>query len=179
MRGCVIVRRAGLKFALMLTTLLMLTVRPAGSQQAKNEEKPFATLSDRALGKWGHDAHLPPNISKELGVIPQREGGVDVKQIVFHLSPGEIIAFNVSTQNHGNIVIFRITDTDWSYYLTSPEGVLRKAVHFQKAPTESTEFYPLKIPASLARDGFQKEKQCWSEVAKTWRLGPSCNIAKK
>lgn len=163
---------------MILTAVLMLTALPVSSQQTKNGVNPFATLSDRALGKWGHDAHLPPNISHELGVTSEREK-VDVKQIVFHLNQGEIIAFNVSNQNHGNIVIFRITDTAWSYYLTSPEGALRKAVHYQKASAESTEFYPQKIPASLAQDEFQKEKQCWLEVAKTWRTGPSCNIAGK
>ena len=161
-----------------LAILLILTVFPAASQQAKNEEKPFATLSDRALGKWGRNAHLPPNISHELGVSSKQEA-VDVKQIVFHLNEQEIVAFNVSVQNHKNIVIFRITDKAWTYYLTSPEGILRKAVHFQKESTDSTEFYPQTISRSLAKDGFQKEKQCWSEVADTWRVGPACFLAEK
>jgi hypothetical protein len=160
------------------TILLTLTTFPASAQQTKNAGKPFASLADRVLHGEGHDAHLPPNISQELG-LASKPGVVNVKQIAFPLNEKQVIGFNVCVQNHRDIVIFWISDTAWTYYLTSPEGVLRKTVHFEKSSGESAEFYPQKISVSLARDRFKKEKQCWLDVAKTLRLAPACNLVEK
>jgi hypothetical protein len=162
----------------VVTILLAFSTFPASSQQAKNAVKPFAKLAERALHGEGHDAHLPPNISHELG-LASKLGVVNVKQIAFPLNQKEAIGFNVCIQNHRDIVIFWISDTAWTYYLTSPEGVLRKTAHFEKSSAEPAEFYPQKISGSLARDRFKKEKQCWLDVAKTLRLAPACNLAEK
>jgi hypothetical protein len=162
----------------VVTILLAFTAFPASAQQVKNAGKPFARLADRVLHGEGHDSHLPPNISHELG-LTSKVGGVRVKQIAFPLNQKEVIGFNVSLQNHRDIVIFWISDKAWTYYLTSPEGVLRKTVHFEKSSAGSAEFYPQKISSSLARDRFKKEKQCWLDVAETLRLAPACNLAEK
>ena len=162
----------------VVTILLALTPFSASSQQTSNAGKPFARLAERVLHREGRDAHLPPNISHELA-LTSTLGEVDVKQIAFHLNDKEIIAFNVCIQNHEDIVIFWITDTAWTYYLTSPKAVLRKAVHFEKSSAESTEFHPQKISSSLARARFKKEKQCWLDVAKTSRLAPACALVEK
>ena len=161
-----------------VTILLALTTFPASSQQTNPAGKPFAGLAERVLHGWGRDAHLPPNLSQELGLTSKLEV-VNVKQIAFHLHDKEIIAFNVCTQNQEDIVIFWITDTAWTYYLTSPGGVLRKTIHFEKSSAESTEFLPQKVSSSLARDRFKKEKQCWLDVAKTLRLAPACDLVEK
>jgi hypothetical protein len=161
-----------------LTILLALAAFSASPQQSHDDEKPFARLAERALHGWGRDAHLPPNISRELGLASQ-SAVVNVKQVAYHLNESEIIAFNVCTQNEKDIVIFRITESAWEYYLTSPEGVLRKAKHFEKPSAESQEFNPHKISSSKAQDGFKKEKQCWLDVAKTSRLAPSCVLSEK
>jgi hypothetical protein len=163
---------------IVVAILLALSTFPASSQQPNNAGKPFAGLAERVLHGEGRDAHLPPNVSHELG-LTSKLGVVNVKQIAFHLHEKEIIAFNVGVQNHGDIVIFWISDTAWTYYLTSPEGVLRKTVHFEKSSAESTEFHPQKISGALARDRFKKEKQCWLDVAKTLRLAPACGLVEK
>jgi hypothetical protein len=162
----------------VVTILLALTAFPASSQKAKNAGKPFASLAERILHGEGHDSHLPPNISHELG-LTSKLGAVNVKQIAFPLNQKEIIGFNVCLENHRDIVIFWISDTAWTYYLTSPEGVLRKTVHFEKSSAGSAEFYPQKITSSLARDRFKREKQCWLDVAETLRLAPACNLVEK
>lgn len=162
----------------VVTILLVLTAFPVSSQQAHNEEKPFVKLAERVLHGWGRDAHLPPNLAQELGLTPQFEA-VNVKQVAFHLNDNEIIAFNVSIQNQKDIVIFRITDKAWAYYLTSPEGVLRKAKHFEKSSAKSTEFQPQEISSSKAQDGFKKEKQCWMDVARTSLLARACILGEK
>ena len=164
--------------SVVVTILLALTSFPGSSQRAKNAEKPFASLAERILHGEGRDSHLPPNISHELG-LTSKLGAVSVKQIAFPLNQKEVIGFNVCLQNHRDIVIFWVSDTAWTYYLTSPEGVLRKTVHFEKSSPESTEFYPQKIASSLARDRFKKQKQCWLDVAKTLRLAPACNLVEK
>jgi hypothetical protein len=162
----------------VVTILLVFTAFTANSQETHIEQKPFANLVERVLHGLGQDAHLPPNISQELGLTSQFEM-VNVKQIAFHLNEKEIIAFNVCIQSRRDIVIFRITDTAWVYYLTSPDGVLRKAKYFEKSSAGSSEFYPRGISSLRARDGFKREKQCWLDVAKTSRLAPACTLADK
>jgi hypothetical protein len=160
------------------TILLALITFPATAQQAGDGGKPFAELADLILHGEGRDAHLPPNISRELGLASKLDV-VNVKQIAFPLNKKETIGFNVCIRNREDIVIFWISDTAWTYYLTSPAGVLRKTVHFEKSSADSAEFYPKKISSSLAKERFKKEKQCWLDVAKTLRLAPACNLVEK
>jgi hypothetical protein len=62
-----------------------------------------------------------------------------------------------------------------TYYLTSPEGTLRKALRSVKASEEATEFETQELTNAEASEGFQKEKQCWTDISKTLRA-PSCLI---
>jgi hypothetical protein len=162
----------------VVTILLALTAFPASPQKAKNAGKPFASLAERVLHGEGHDSHLPPNISHELG-LTSKLGAVNVKQIAFPLNQKEVIGFNVCLENHRDIVIFWISDTAWTYYLTSPEGVLRKVVHSEKVPAEPTGVRVTEIPLSAAKDGFEKEKQCWLQVKADERWPSSCGKTKQ
>jgi hypothetical protein len=108
-------KRCGDAARAVVTILLIFSAFTASSQETHIEQKPFANLVESVLHGLGHNAHLPPNISQELGLTSQFEV-VNVKQIAFHLNKKVIIVFNVCIQSRRDIVIFRITDTNWAYY---------------------------------------------------------------
>lgn len=160
-------RRVGLTFLLVLFTF------PASSQKPKPADKPFAKLSESVLADVGKDAHLPPHVSQLLGLTTKEEN-TNVKQVAFFLKDKEVIAFNVSVQNHKDIVLFRVTPATMTHYLTSPEGNLRKAVRSTKPSPDAAGYDAAELTKTEANEGFKKEKQCWIDVSKTMSFAPSC-----
>lgn len=156
-----------------LTLILALFTFPATSQRPKPADKPFAKFSESVLGDVGKDAHLPPHVSQLLG-LTTKEQNTNVKQVAFFLKDQEVIAFNVSVQNHKDIVLFRVTPTTMTHFLTSPEGKLRKAVRSAKPSPDAAGYDAAELTKTEANEGFKKEKQCWIDVSQTMSFAPSC-----
>jgi hypothetical protein len=150
----------------------------ATSQNLSDEGKPFAKLAELAL-RDGIDAHIPSQLSQKLGITPGNPKKVKVKQIAFQKDDKTVVAFNVSKRDQDDLVIFVKTDKDLMLYLTSPEGVLRKVVHSEKVTDEPTGVRITEIPLSVARDGFEKEKQCWLQVKADKKWPSSCGKTKQ
>ena len=148
------------------------------SQNMSDEGKPFAMLFELAL-RDGIDAHIPSRLSQKLGVTPGYSRKLNVKQIAFQKDDKTVVAFNVSKRDQDDLVIFVKTDKDLMLYLTSPEGVLRKVVHSEKVPAEPTGVRITEIPLSVARDGFEKEKQCWLQVKADKKWPSACGKTKQ
>lgn len=150
----------------------------ATCQNLSDEGKPFAKLAELAL-RDGIDAHIPSQLSQKLGITPGYPKKVKVKQIAFQKDDKTVVAFNVSKLDQDNLIIFVKTDKDLMLYLTSPEGVLRKVVQSEKVPAEPTGVRITEIPVSVARDGFEKEKQCWLQVKADKKWPSSCGKTKQ
>jgi hypothetical protein len=158
--------------------LLALATFPAYSQQAKKAPKPFASTIDRVLGSSGKDAQMPPTLSNLLGLTAVRET-VAVKQLAAKINGTDMIGFNVSLKNHGDIVIFRETPTLRTYFLTSPGGALRKVIESRKPASGAGDFETTELRPSDLQERFDKEKQCWMDVGKNGALSPACYITEK
>jgi hypothetical protein len=150
----------------------------ATSQNLSDEGKPFAKLSALAL-RDGVDAHIPSQLSQKLGIIPSYSRKLNVKQMAFQKDDNTVVAFNVSKRDQDDLIIFVKTEKDLMLYLTSPEGVLRKVVRSEKVPAEPTGVRITEIPVSVARDEFEKEKQCWLQVKANERWPSSCGKTKQ
>ena len=127
-------------------TALFALLFGAASLGALSQSKP-ASKSNPRLGEaveqtlaHGHDAVLPPHISHLLGISPD-EKEVPVKQFVQLGEP--VRGFEVSTEEHNNIVIFLESRAgkNSTFYLLSRRGILRKVlsvkegVGYDRAPT--------------------------------------------
>ena len=150
----------------------------ATSQNLSDEGKPFTKLAEIAL-RDGIDAHIPSRLAQKLGITPGYPKKVKVKQIAFQKDDKTVVAFNVSKRYQDDLVIFVMTDKDLMLYLTSPEGVLRKVVRSEKLPADATGVRITEIPVSVAKDGFEKEKQCWLQVKADERWPSSCGKTKQ
>jgi hypothetical protein len=160
----------------IVVTLAVLAGLPALAQDAKNTEKPLALMVRRTVGDMGKDALMPPTLSYLLGLTPHPET-VAVKQVAAKIRGTDMIGFNVSVKNHGDIVIFRETPTVRTYFLTSPAGVLRKVIESRKPENGKGEFTTTELRPSALKKRFDKEKQCWMDVAKNTALSPDCFFA--
>jgi hypothetical protein len=149
---------------------------PGWMQEAKNAQKPLAPMVRRTLGDMGKDAVMPPTLANLLGLTPNRES-VAVKQVAAKIKETDMIGFNVSTSNHGDIVIFRETPTVRSYFLTAPDGVLRKVIETRKPANGTGDFVTSELRPATVEKRFEKERQCWMDVAQTSNLAPSCYSA--
>ena len=158
--------------------LAVLAGSPALAQEATNADKPLAPMVRRTLGDMGKDAHMPPTLSNLLGLTPNRES-VAVKQVAAKIKGTDMIGFNVSVKNHGDIVIFRETPTVRTYFLTSPAGVLRKVIESKKAANGAGDFDTTELRPSDQKKRFEKEKQCWMDVAKNTALSSPCYFPEK
>lgn len=156
--------------------LALLGGLPDFAQEAKNTEKPLAPMIRRTLGDMGKDAEMPPTLSHLLGLTANREA-VAVKQVAAKIKGTDMIGFNVSVKNHGDIVIFRETTTVRTYFLTSPAGTLRKVIESRKPADGTGDFETtILLPADM-KMRFEKEKQCWVDVAKNKALDSFCYFA--
>ena len=142
-----------LRNALLLILLaacgIALQAQESGSQTAT----PLARAIDRTL-EQGHDAILPPHISRLLGISPN-EHEVPVKQFAEMGEP--IRGFEVSTAQTNDVVIWveSRAQKQTTYYLMSRRGTLRKVLDV----VEGTG-YP-RQPTKDDQQAFEKEKQKW------------------
>jgi hypothetical protein len=160
----------------IMLTLAVLAGWPAVAQEAKKTEKPLALMVRRTVHDMGHDAVMPPTLSYLLGLTPHPET-VAVKQVAAKIRGTDMIGFNVSAKNHGDIVIFRETPTVRTYFLTSPEGALRKVIESRKPESGEGEFQTTELRPSALKKRFDKERQCWMDVAKNTALSSDCYFA--
>lgn len=163
----------------MVLSLVMLAGLAALAQETKNADgKPLAPMVQRTLGDMGKDAQMPPTLSNLLGLTPNREA-VAVKQVAAKIKGTDMIGFDVSVKNHENIVIFRETPTNRMYFLTSPRGVLRKVIEVSKPANGQGDFETTELRPSTVQKRFEKERQCWMDVAKNTALSSPCYFADK
>jgi hypothetical protein len=160
----------------MVLSLAVLAGLPAMAQEAKKAEKPLAPMVRRTLHDMGKDAQMPPMLCKLLGLAPNPET-VAVKQVAAKIRGTDMIGFNVSVKNHGDIVIFRETPTVRTYFLTSPGGVLRRVIESRKPENGEGDFETTVLRPTDLRKRFEKERQCWMDVAKNTALSSNCYIA--
>jgi hypothetical protein len=130
----------------------------------------------RTLHDMGKDAQMPPTLSNLLGLTPNRET-VAVKQVAAKIRGTDMTGFNVSVKNHRDIVIFHETPTVRTYFLTSPEGVLRKVIESRKSANGAGDFATTELRPSDQKKRFEKERQCWMDVAKNTALSSDCYFA--
>jgi hypothetical protein len=171
------VRRVIVLILVVLAGLPALVGLPALAH-SNTTEKPLAPMVSRTLHDMGKDAQMPPTLSNLLGLTPNREA-VAVKQVAAKIKGTDMIGFNVSVKNHGDIVIFRETPTLRTYFLTSPEGVLRKVIEVRKPESGKGEFVTTELRPSTMTKVFDKEKQCWMDVAKNKELSSVCYSPEK
>jgi hypothetical protein len=160
----------------MVLCLAVLAAVPALAQESKNTEKPLALMVQRTLHEMGKDAQMPPTLSNLLGLTPNRET-VAVKQVAAKIKGTDMIGFDVSVKNHGDIVIFRETPTVRTYFLTSPGGELRKVIESRKPANGVGDFATTELRPSDLKKRFEKERQCWMDVGKNKALSSNCHIA--
>jgi hypothetical protein len=157
----------------IVLSVAVLAALPAAAQETKNTEKPLALMVRRTLHDMGKDAQMPPTLSNLLGLTPNREP-VAVKQVAAKIKGTDMIGFNVSVRNHGDIVIFRETPTVRIYFLTSPGGELRKVIESRKPASGVGDFKTTELRPSDLEKRFDQERQCWMDVAKNTVLSSYC-----
>ncbi len=145
-------------WALILALILGVVVLEAQSPKpstAPKKKSRLATAIDETLEK-GHDASLPPTISDLLGISPQRKE-VPVKQAVLRGEP--IRGFEVSTEEHNNVVIFvdNRAQKESIFYLTSRTGVLRRVLAVREGVGHP------RRPTKDDQVAFNQEKQRWMD----------------
>ena len=159
----------------ILLSLAVLAGMSSLAQEAKNTEKPLAPMVRRTLNDMGKDATMPPTLSNLLALTPNREA-VAVKQVAAKIRGTDMIGFNVSVQNHADVVIFRETPTVRTYFLTSPAGVLRKVVESRKPANGVGDFETRELRPATVKKQFESERQCWMDVAKNSALSSYCYV---
>jgi hypothetical protein len=134
----------------------------------------LARATDKVL-QDGLDAYIAPNCSALLGITSQPQQTA-VKQRLTQ-DKSKLSAFNVSIDNPKNIVIFVNTrnpatgaDTVQTYYLTSPQGLLRKVLIVEQ---------PSGTPR--ARSGTEEDKEAFAKELQSWldRIEPDHTPAAK
>ncbi len=138
---------------------------PAAAGQAEHSlhsQAPgrFALAAD-TISRKGLHAKLPPHISTLLGVAKEQECQV-VQSVV---RTGTLVqGFDVSVVDKNDIVLFVVDETanDQTFYLTSPNGTLRKVVSVKAGVGSEVRI------TDEDRKAFAKEKQFWVD-----RLAPS------
>jgi hypothetical protein len=161
---------------MVMLILAVVAASPCWTQEARKTEKPLAPMVRRTLRDMGKDAQMPATLSNLLGLTPSREV-VPVKQVAAKIGGTDMIGFNVSVKNHEDIVIFRETPTVRTYFLTSPDGKLRKVIQSRKPANGAGNFATTELRPADQQKPFEKERQCWMDVAETSNLAPSCSSA--
>lgn len=137
-------------------------VRTGGSTKQRLTRATDKVLQD------GLDAYIPPNVSALLGITPNPQQTAVKQRLTQNKS--KLSAFNVSIENPQNIVIFVNTrnaatgaDALQTYYLTSPQGALRKVLAVEQ---------PSGTPQ--ARSGTEEDKAAFARELQAWldRLEP-------
>jgi len=153
-------RRVGLLVVLIQGLMnLPAAVGQAQHTPPSHAQGRFALAADTAFQKGVH-AKLPPHISTLLGVSKEQE--FPVMQGVVR-TPSLIQGFDVSVANQNDIVLFVVDETtnDQTFFLTSPNGTLRKVVSVKGGVGSAVRI------TDEERKAFEKEKQFWVD-----RLAP-------
>lgn len=143
---------------MLLAGLGATQVRAAVLSSPKTDAQPQPELAAAAhlTAQRGLPAELPPHISTLLGLT--REQTCPVMQGVLR-SNDKIQGFEVTEKNHNDIVIFvvDVTTKDQTFYLTSPNGALRKVLSVRGG------IGFLVTPKKADVEEFQSEKKIWEE----------------
>ena len=134
-----VVRAVG-QAALLSLSLWMVSsaaVSHSRPRQAPDPEvqKRLARVVEFVLQR-GKETTLPPNLSSQLGVVSRKAEKCPVKQLTARVTTNLVQAFNVSTENHDDVILFvahpsansaehTVNLEDVTCYLTSPKGILR------------------------------------------------------
>jgi hypothetical protein len=146
-------RRARRVTATLVLVIVPFSLAPAQKGAGPKTDKRLALAVNKTL-EQGHDAFLPPHVSHLLGISPD-EHKVSVKQFA---EMGETIrCFEVSAENHGDIVIFveNHSQGDSIFYLISPRGSVRRVVSVEAGVGYG------RAPTAPDRTALAAEKQYW------------------
>jgi hypothetical protein len=143
-----------------MTVLSFATAQNSARSNSKTKDR-LARATDKVL-QDGLDAYIPPNCSALLGISPQPQQTAVKQRLIQNRS--KLSAFNVSIDNPKNIVIFVNTrnpatgaDTVQTYYLTSPQGSLRKVLIVEQ---------PSGTPR--ARSGTEEDNAAFRKELQSW-----------
>jgi hypothetical protein len=152
--------------AIRLRSFAAVLVCVLGVGQTRAETPWTAVLIEQAL-TGGHQATLPPNVSRVLGLAAQGKS-IEVRQLVTRADK-IVRTFNVSVAHHRDLVIFSVDEGTRATvaYLLAPGGRLRKAVSYQTGGP------PLELSAAEAKVGFAGEVRYWSGRARELGPGPA------
>jgi hypothetical protein len=152
--------------AIRLRSFAAVLVCVLGVGQTRAETPWTAVLIEQAL-TGGHQATLPPNVSRVLGLAAQGKS-IEVRQLVTRADK-IVRTFNVSVARHRDLVIFSVNEGTQATvaYLLAPGGSLRKAVSYQTGGP------PLELSAAEAKVGFAGEVRYWSGLARELGPGPA------
>ena len=137
--------------------LLVVTVSAAWCQAQRathpHTKSKLAQAAEITFREGVH-ASLPPHISTLLGIT--QEEACAVSQEVLRTSH-QVQAFNVSLSDRHNIILFVVDEStrEQTFYLTSPEGTLRKVVSVKAGEGSAVRV------TDERKESFQREKQFW------------------
>jgi hypothetical protein len=153
---------------LFMTILFFGTTFAQNPARTGGRTKQRLTQATDKVLQDGLDAYIPPNVSALLGITPSPQQTAVKQRLTQNKS--KLSAFNVSIENPQNIVLFVNTrdpatgaDTLQTYYLTSPQGALRKVLAVEQ---------PSGTPR--ARSGTEEDKAAFAKELQSWldRLEP-------
>jgi hypothetical protein len=132
---------------------------PAAHKTLPHPTPELAAVAQTAV-QGGLHAELPPHISTLLGLTHEQK--CDVRQGVLRTT-GTVQGIDVLENNHADIVIFTvdIASKDQTFYLTSPDGKLRKVLNVRQGMGE------VGSPTQADLEAFRKEKKMWEEKLAT------------
>jgi len=125
---------------------------PKPAAASKNELAAAAEMT----AQHGLHAELPPHVSTLLGLALDRKCVV-LRGVV--RAAGSIQGFEITEKNHNDIVIFVVDQktSDQTFYLTAPNGALRKLLSVKQGVGH------LIKPTVTDQKAFEKEKKMWEE----------------
>ncbi len=150
---------------LLGSTLAPTTTNADAARAQSRAAQPLARV-ERALLAQGTASYLHGGIAAALG-MDTAKGAISVFQREADIPHGgKVIAVTlVETRGQRQIILASWTETEVRAYLTSPSGILKKAVR----ATNDQEGWK-EIPVRQARQAYAVEKQYWLDASAS---GPS------
>jgi len=143
--------------ALLLGSTMIPATTTADAARAQSRAVEPLTQVERALFTKGTVSYLHPGVAQALG-LSLAHGAISVFQREADMPHGgKVIAVTVrEVGGQKNIVLASWNETEVRAYLTSPSGILRKAVQASKDQERWKE-----IPVGKAQKAYATEKQYW------------------
>jgi len=143
--------------ALLLGSTLIPTPTDADATRARRLAVTPLAQVERALLTKGTVSYLHPGVAEALG-LSLANGAISVFQREADMpNGGKVIAVTVrEISGQKNIVLASWNETEVRAYLTSPSGILRKAVRASKDEEGWKQ-----IPLAKAQRGYAAEKRYW------------------